>query len=119
MARPTTMPARHGHGEAEQQHLLAAQPVRPGPVHQLQQTIRHHVPAERELHGGLRGAQQRGPFLHGGQADGHGEQAKRQLAQQIGNEQAVWRLAVGGWGHEGSKAGQRATPGGGREKSRA
>jgi hypothetical protein len=52
----------------------------------LQPAKSDHIGAEGQLHGRLVGLEDGAPFLHRRQADGHGQQAEGDLAQQVGDQ---------------------------------
>ena len=89
--------AHPGQRHTEHQHRAAAMPVRQRAIDQLQRTIGDQLSAEGELHRRLAGAKRGGPRLHGGQTDRHGQQAKTDLRQQVGNQPAAGQMEKKGW----------------------
>ena len=78
--------------EANEQDGPATVSVRQGPVDQLQTAIGHHKATEGQLNLRLLSRKNGPPLLHRRQANGHGQQAKRNLSQQIGHQPARWPL---------------------------
>ena len=101
---------QQGDAQAGHQDLAPAQTVGQRAVDQLQQTIGQDIAAESQLHGGLGGTEDGGPFLHGGQTDGHGQQAERQLREQVGDQPTVVGGTGNGRGHAVFRGGRGLSP---------
>jgi hypothetical protein len=86
------------HHQTDHQDGLAPVPVRQWAIHQLQSPIGHHIAAEGQLHIGLAGVKDGAPLLHGGQAQGHGQKAKRNLRQQVGDQPRAVTCLCLAWG---------------------
>ena len=88
-----------GHRQPDHQDALAAMAIRQRPIQQLQRAVGDQVAAQRQLHAGLFGAEDRPPLLHRWQADRHRQQAEGDLRQQVGDQESVRRRVGRGRGH--------------------